>query len=270
MKCALVTSAPIFGGVWRHILDLANGLQELNVEVLVMGPESLMPSLRDGHPSLKFSAIGNSFDADIFHLHLANTYEDHHGRLIRRAERRGSSVVVTEHLPRTVASDPSILSQRTLGANQWKRFTKRIAMSRARAVISVSEEDRNFLIKRYDFSPEKVTAVPLEINVVRNPVSITSPNRFVAAGSIITQKGFDVLVEASAFAASDWIVDVFGEGLHRKRLEDRAEQLGGRVQFCGQSNNVLGEMDKSRGVVIPSRWEWALMCFLKPCQELDP
>ena len=255
MNCVLAASAPILGGVWRHVLDLAEALQRLNVEVLVLGPESVIPALRDRHSSLKFGALGSSSGEDIFHLHLANTYEDHHGRLIRQAERRGSAVVVTEHLPRTLASDPSILSPRSPGANQWKKISKRVAMSRAHAMISISDEDRDFLIKRYNFPPERITAVPLEINVESNPVALTSLNRFVAAGSIITQKGFDVLVEASAFATSNWTVEVFGEGPHRKRLEDRANQLGGRVRFCGHSNNVLEEMDQSRGVIIPSRWE---------------
>jgi len=255
MKCVLATSAPILGGVWRHILDLAKGLQELDVECVLLGPKSILPTLRAKHPTLEFGLLSDSFDADLFHLHLADTFEQGYGRLIYHATKRTGAVVVTEHLPRNLASDPSIITSRAPGATQWKTLKKRLSALQTDATIAVSEEDREFLIRRYHFSPQKIIAVPLELNIENLPIPITAKSRYVAAGSIIAQKGFDVLVEASAFRTTSWTVDVFGDGPHRGRLEERSNQLGGHVRFWGNSSNVLGEMDSSRGVIIPSRWE---------------
>jgi len=273
MKCALATTASIYGGVWRHVLDLASGLSELDIEVDILGPESILPSLQERSPSLHFQALGTTSRADVFHVHLADTFEPHHGRFIRRVVETGVPAVVTEHLPRTVASDPSIhltAARRKPGATQWKTLLKRWSLSPAAAVITVSEEDREFLVRRYNLDSSKVWAAPLEIDVTAEPTVVTSPNRFVAVGSVITQKGFDILVEASAFRTTQWTVDVYGNGPHRERLQRRAEELGGAVQFRGFSQDVVGEMRAARGVVIPSRWESGPYVLLEAMANARP
>lgn len=273
IRCILATTAPIYGGVWRHILDLASGLNELNIDVEVLGPEAILPSLQERNPSIRFGVIGTAPSADVFHLHLADTYERHHGNFIRRVVETDIPVVVTEHLPRTAASDPSIhltAGRRKPGATQWKTLLKRWSLSPAAAVIAVSEEDREFLVRRYSLDSSKVWAAPLEIDVMAAPTVVTSPNRFVAVGSVITQKGFDILVEASAFRTTQWTVDVYGNGPHRERLQRRAEELGGAVQFRGFSQDVVGEMRAARGVVIPSRWESGPYVLLEAMANARP
>lgn len=258
MRCALVSTAPIWGGVWRHVLDLAGGLQEFGEDVTIYGPEQIVPVLKKRCPQIRIETLNETILADIVHLHLADTYEKRHGQFIRNSVSRGSTVVVTEHLPRSLASDPRItLSgiKRKPGSSTWKRFSKRHSLSSASAVIAVSEETRDFLIQRYGFPPSKIVAVPLEIDVHTEPIDMPTSQRFVAAGSIITQKGFDVLVEASMYRNANWTVDVFGSGPHLARLQERAVELGGFVRFRGFSDDILNEMDNSRGVVIPSRWE---------------
>lgn len=272
MNFALVATAPILGGVWRHVVDLANGLQSLDADVVVVAPESLLPALQQKCPSVQFEKLGSRVKADVTHLHLADTYDHEHGKFIRHAA-RASRVVVTEHLPRTIASDPAVVLpgvRRKPGATQWKTVTKRRALARARAIITVSEEDRMFLTKRYGIAPERVVAIPLEIDSNIPPTPMPDSSRFVSAGSVITQKGFDVLVEASAFRTTSWTVDVFGSGPHLERLQRRAVELGGYVQFCGQSVNVLSEMDNSRGVVIPSRWESGPYVLLEAMSRARP
>lgn len=273
MNCALVSTAPIWGGVWRHILDLAAGLSKLGVDVVVYGPEQILPVLRQKRPEVITAAINADIRADVVHLHLADTFEPHHGRFVRDAASRGSTVVVTEHLPRSLASDPGIVVsgiRRKPGSTQWKTLLKRRSLSSAHAVIAVSIETRDFLIERYGFSPSKIVAVPLEIDVSSRPVSLPDSNRFVAVGSIITQKGFDVLVEASAYRATDWTVDVFGSGPHLERLQERSVELGGSVRFRGFSDDISSEMDQSRGVVIPSRWESCPYVLLEAMSRARP
>lgn len=273
MRCALATTAPIYGGVWRHILDLAVGLREIGIDVEVLGPEPLIPELRDRNSTLHFGVLDDEIRADIFHFHLADTYERHHGRFIRKIAFTNVPVVVTEHLPRTLASDPTIVLpnvQRKPGSTQWKTVYKRWALSQVQAVISVSPEDREFLVRRYGFPPSKVWAAPLEIDVLDEQTAVSSPSRFLAAGSIITQKGFDVLVEATAHRETDWTVDVFGEGPHRDRLQRRSDELGSFVNFRGFTSNVFHEMKMSRGVIIPSRWESGPYVLLEAMANARP
>ena len=88
-----------------------------------------------------------------------------------------------------------------------------------------------------------------------NPSSPETPPRFVAVGSVIAQKGFDLLVDAAAFAESNWSLEVVGDGPHLVELRERASHLARSVRFVGSRPDVAATLRSATALVMPSRWE---------------
>ena len=63
-----------------------------------------------------------------------------------------------------------------------------------------------------------------------------SPPRFVAVGSVIAQKGFDLLVEAASLAHVPWSAEIVGDGPHLTDLQ------GARPIWTGRSASSVGGM----------------------------
>ncbi len=82
----------------------------------------------------------------------------------------------------------------------------------------------------------------------------------LAAGRLVRQKGFDLLLEAFAPIAHDhpgWRLEVFGEGNQREALEARAEELGltGSVHLRPPTRDIGEEMARAGVYVLSSRFE---------------
>lgn len=93
--------------------------------------------------------------------------------------------------------------------------------------------------------------------------------KFIAVGSLIQRKGFDILIEA--FSKSDLAKDrcsvtIIGEGPERKRLESQIADLGleGRVCLVGRKtkNEIIEYMSHSHAFVLSSRAEtFGVICI---------
>jgi len=115
---------------------------------------------------------------------------------------------------------------------------------------------------------------PLDrIRRIYNPVSIESDPRvppadgtfrFGAAGRLVRQKGFDVLLAALARLRErpGWSLEIAGEGKLRARLErqSRRSGLGDRVRFLGPLEHLEPFYARVDAVVVPSRYEG--FCFV--------
>jgi glycosyltransferase involved in cell wall biosynthesis len=82
----------------------------------------------------------------------------------------------------------------------------------------------------------------------------------VAAGRLVPQKGFDLLVEAFAAVAADhpaWTLTIWGEGPERGRLEALVGRRGlaGRVRLPGTSAEPGAWLRGGSVFVLPSRFE---------------
>jgi len=109
--------------------------------------------------------------------------------------------------------------------------------------------------------------------VIYNPVDIARVERFavqrpwsdaarpfvVAAGRLVRQKGFDLLIRAFADseAARGMDLVILGEGPLESELRAQAAGLGiaGRVRFVGFQSNPWAWFARARLFVLPSRWE---------------
>ena len=82
----------------------------------------------------------------------------------------------------------------------------------------------------------------------------------VAAGRLVPQKGFDLLIRAFAAIAreqSDWTLVIWGEGPMRGDLEALRDQFGliGRVRLPGITRSLASEFSAADLFVLSSRYE---------------
>lgn len=123
------------------------------------------------------------------------------------------------------------------------------------------------LIGPYRFPSDRTT-------VIHNPVDMTrirdlarapidpgpaKPGRvhLVAAGRLVPQKGFDLLLDALASTGDRYHLTILGEGPERAALDDRARTLGvaRRVHFLPFTPNPFAHMARADAVVLSSRHE---------------
>src|SRR5437879_960631 len=98
MRVVLATHARTFGGVWRHMLDLGTGLQDRGVAVAVAGPDgATQPERRAREAGLSWTGLRTALlaPADVWHLHLADTYYRPAPFLIGARFGRGGALVLT-------------------------------------------------------------------------------------------------------------------------------------------------------------------------------
>ena len=90
----------------------------------------------------------------------------------------------------------------------------------------------------------------------RRPFPAEPIGRVLASGSIITQKGFDLLAAAVDVAAVQWPLTILGDGPHRPALEARLRSSpAGRVRLAGWQDDPISWLEHARVVCLPSRWE---------------
>lgn len=81
--------------------------------------------------------------------------------------------------------------------------------------------------------------------------------RFVAAGRLERQKGFDRLIGLMPQFSPDTNLRIFGEGPEREALQQESERLGlsERVQFLGFERPLSPWLAGADACLVPSRWE---------------
>jgi hypothetical protein len=93
--------------------DLGVGLREQGVPVRYALSASALPlRLAAERAGFEVVPLGRRIGSDIWHLHLANTYDRQALRLLTRARAGSSRLLITEHLPRTDASDARLAERR--------------------------------------------------------------------------------------------------------------------------------------------------------------
>jgi glycosyltransferase involved in cell wall biosynthesis len=262
---ALGTLTTVPGGVWRHVEDLAVGLRDRGVEVCVcLKAEATVLQTACRASGLRWEPIGQMIraDVDLWHLHLEDTFSREAMRLMV-CRRPVGRTIITEHLPRTNASDPRLDSHfsRRPGAYSAKSVFKRAEFALATHVIAVSRGSAHFLTERYGLSPQKISVIPNGIAVT--PAALRSPSnrregpiKVVAIGSLSRQKGHDILIEAARLSSGNWTTTIVGTGAQFEALYVQAGGLPrGRVRLVGWLDDPRTQLIDADVVCMPSRWE---------------
>jgi glycosyltransferase involved in cell wall biosynthesis len=156
---------------------------------------------------------------------------------------------------------PVIVSERASPIDQplpaaWRPL-RRLAYESAAAVVFQTERAGTAF-------PPSVQArgcvIPNPVDLPANPAADPAALEIVAAGRLVPQKGFDLLVGAFAAVADQhpgWRLTIWGEGPERDRLTALAARhgLGGRVRLPGTSQAPGGWLPGSSIFALPSRFE---------------
>ncbi len=117
---------------------------------------------------------------------------------------------------------------------------------------------------RFHVPVDRIQRFPNPVDVARLRSAAGQPRRepgpglrFVAAGRLNRQKGFDRLLDMMSGLPSDSRATIFGEGPDEDALRAKAADLGlgGRVRFAGFTDNLAQWLAGADACLIPSRWE---------------
>lgn len=118
------------------------------------------------------------------------------------------------------------------------------------------------MVERYGVAPERVAVLPnpVDVDALRRHQPRRDPGpgrRYVAAGRLTRQKGFDRLIALFAKCdPSDQLI-IFGDGPDRARLQDAIDDhdLTARVRLAGFEPAPWSWYAGADAVLLPSRWE---------------
>ncbi len=159
---------------------------------------------------------------------------------------------------------PVVVSERNQpdrpGLGRFTRAARRLSYPLAAAVVVQTEAIAQWARARFA-GPVHVLPNPIRLaswGDVAGAVSATK--RIVAAGRLVPQKGFDVLIasfSALADAYPDWQLVIYGDGGEREALETQAMRLGlgDRVALPGISQDLRAAFAEADLFVLPSRYE---------------
>jgi len=136
------------------------------------------------------------------------------------------------------------------------RMLRRFLYVRADSVVAQTCEAALWLERNCRTT---ATVIPNALRGLPEPCAKRG-NVIVAVGRLTYQKGFDLLLRAFSRVApdfGDWRVAIVGEGEERQRLTELRGQLRleDRVEFVGQTSDVVTWMAHAGLVVQPSRFE---------------
>ncbi len=99
---------------------------------------------------------------------------------------------------------------------------------------------------------------PVDVRASGNIKGTSEKIRFIAAGRLHPEKGFDRLIKAlKDYRGPDWHLTILGEGSQREHLEYMIESLkfSGKVSLPGFSKEPWAAFAAADCFLLPSRWE---------------
>ncbi len=134
-------------------------------------------------------------------------------------------------------------------------------------IVPNTEAMRRQMLDRYAFDGDKVVAIPNPVDIDEivakaeaggNSGSGGDPMPLVVGmGRLVAQKGFDILIRATALSRNRFRVDLLGEGGDERLLRALALELGvsGRVAFSGFQPDPYSRLREAAVFALPSRFE---------------
>jgi glycosyltransferase involved in cell wall biosynthesis len=142
------------------------------------------------------------------------------------------------------------------------------AYRRLDAVVVLTEDDRAAYRDALDGSGTRLECIPNGVPRPRLPAAGLDAKVVVAAGRLVHQKGFDLLLDAFQRVAArhpDWQLWIFGGGVRRDALAAQIERLGitGRAHLRRTTDHLDEQFAAASIFVLSSRFEGLPMVLLE-------
>jgi glycosyltransferase involved in cell wall biosynthesis len=147
---------------------------------------------------------------------------------------------------------------------QVMRFGYRVLYRHADLILCSSRRMRDEMKEDFSVAPSRLVVLhnPIDVDHIRaaaaSPVREAGDGlRFVAAGRLTRQKGFDRLVRMFAALPSTARLSILGEGVERSRLAALAHEVGAgdRITFPGFIASPWPYYAGADAFLVASRWE---------------
>jgi len=261
VRIALVNSNPDWGGGEQWFLDAMGALGERDHSLLLVaraGTKLYDEFDRAPYPTFDLATLQAGLAASRPEVVLCNTGSD-----VRRVVRAAGPQPPFRIVLRRGIDRP--LHDNVFRRHFWKALTAILVNSDAtgrtvRRSLPWFPADR---IRRI-YNPVAFTPLPRDENREASPSDpCAHPNpehfRFGAAGRLVRQKGFDLLIEAFARVSSrlPCTLEIIGEGEERFHLERLCGNLGlgAGCLLIGHETQPARFYARIDGVVMPSRYE---------------
>ena len=203
---------------------------------------ALLRWLRSSRPAVVLSTFG--------HVNLALL-------AMRPLLASGPRLVIRE------ANTPSLgLRRGRVPAPRLMRLAYRLLYPTADVVLCQHRMMAEEMTAHFGVAASRVAVLPNPVDSARLRASVPCREpgvgrRFVAAGRLTRQKGFDRLIDVVAFGSASDRLYIFGDGPDRAALEERARACGvaDRIRFAGFQPTPWRFFAGADAVLVPSRWE---------------
>ena len=158
---------------------------------------------------------------------------------------------------------PVIVSERVDPREHWislpHRVIRRLLYRRAAAVVVQTDRVVEWATTVTD--GQRVHVIPNPVPLPVTAARPAEPPTIVAAGRLVHQKGFDVLIEAlggiDRALLGPWQLEICGEGEARRELEAQIDNLGlrDRVHLAGSVRDLDAHLERASIFAFPSRFE---------------
>ncbi|MCK2215835.1 glycosyltransferase family 4 protein [Actinomadura sp. ATCC 31491] len=134
------------------------------------------------------------------------------------------------------------------------------------AVAVLTETSRAEYHEILDGTP--IVRIPNAVHMEHRKHSDQSNPVVIAAGRLVPQKGYDMLIPAFASVAAEhpeWRLRIFGTGPSQERLQQRIDErgMGERITLMGRSDRIHEELAKASIYALSSRIEGLPMAMIE-------
>ncbi len=265
-RIAFVSGAAYAGGAEKYVALLAGGLNRERFEPVFVtsgspGLEPLRAAIQsaglpsettEGKPlssargAWLFSGIMRRLSPDIVHINMPGPFDCAYGLPVSLARLSGvRKIVTTEHLPMVESFAKA-------------KVLRSVHMSHVSRFITVSEDNRSYLVEKHEVPAGKIRVVHNGIPdpgwTVCEERESDGPVNLLVAGALEERKGLMVILSAMERLPDRIRLSIAGEGPLRGRIEKElaSGRYGGRVTLLGGVENMPGLIAQSDILVVPS------------------